>query len=85
MINTFDDDLNAINRATNPNEIASAVESSVKNLRRKNLISETQLDEFMREAQNLSSQADAQAKARSLLKTIALSVGVPAIGLKLYF
>ena len=85
LINTFDDDLNAINRATNPNEIASAVESSVKNLRRKNLISETQLDEFMREAQNLSSQADAQAKARSLLKTIALSVGVPAIGLKLYF
>jgi len=85
LINAFDDDLNAINRATNPNEIASAVESSVKNLRRKNLISETQLDEFMREAQNLSSQADAQAKARSLLKTIALSVGVPAIGLKLYF
>jgi len=85
LINAFDDDLKAINRATKPGDVVAAVESSVKALRRKNLISDTQLDEFMREAQKLSNQADAQAKARRLLGTIAVSIGVPAIGLKLYF
>jgi hypothetical protein len=85
LINAFDDDLKAINRATKPGDVVAAVESSVKALRRKNLISDTQLDEFMREAQKLSNQADAQAKARRLLGTIAVSIGVPVIGLKLYF
>jgi len=82
LIKSFDDDLNTINRATNPNDIVAAVESSVKALRRKNLISDTQLDGFMREAQKLSNQADAKIKARKILAGVAVTVGLPAIGLR---
>jgi len=82
LIKSFDDDLNTINRATKPNDVVAAVESSVKALRRKNLISDTQLDEFMREAQKLSNQADAKIKARKILAGVAVTVGLPAIGLR---
>jgi hypothetical protein len=82
LIKSFDDDLNTINRATKPNDVVAAVESSVKALRRKNLISDTQLDEFMREAQKLSNQADAKIKARKILVGVAATVGLPAIGLR---
>jgi hypothetical protein len=85
LIKTFDDSILSINRATKPDEVASSVKATAKVLRNKNLISSNQFDDLMRDAEKLSSQADAQTKAKSLLKTIALSIGVPAIGLKLYF
>jgi hypothetical protein len=82
LINSFDDDLNAINRATQPSEVVSAVKSSAKNLRNKNLISDKQFDDLMREAEKLSTDADAQSKARKILTGVAVAVGLPAIGLR---
>lgn len=82
LISSFDDDLNAINRATQPSEVVSAVKSSAKNLRNKNLISDKQFDDLMREAEKLSTDADAQSKARKILTGVAVAVGLPAIGLR---
>jgi hypothetical protein len=82
LLNTFDDSISSITRATKPDEVVSAVKATAKTLRNKNLISSAQFDDLMRDAEKLSTQADAQTKARKILAGVAVAIGAPAIGLK---
>ena len=84
LINTLDDSAAQISRTTDPAEVSSAVSSSLKTLRSKNLISGKQFDEFMRDAELLKTQTDAQTKARRILAGVAVAVGVPSIGLRFF-
>ena len=82
LIKTFDDSILSINRATKPDEVSSSVKATAKVLRNKNLISSSQFDDLMRDAEKLSTQADAQTRARKILATVAAAIGIPALGLK---
>jgi hypothetical protein len=82
LIKTFDDSILSINRATKPDEVSSSVKATAKVLRNKNLISSSQFDDLMRDAEKLSTQADAQLRARKILATVAATIGIPALGLK---
>ncbi len=84
LLNTLDDSAAQISRTTDPAEVSSAVSASLKTLRSKNLISGKQFDEFMRDAELLKTQADAQTKARRILAGVAVAVGVPSIGLRFF-
>jgi hypothetical protein len=84
LINTLDDSAAQIGRTTDPAEVSSAVSASLKTLRSKNLISGKQFDDFMRDAELLKTQADAQTKARRILAGVAVAVGVPSIGLRFF-
>jgi predicted O-linked N-acetylglucosamine transferase (SPINDLY family) len=82
LLNTFDDSISSITRATKPDEVVSVVKATAKTLRNKNLISSAQFDDLMRDAEKLSTQADAQTKARKILAGVAVAIGAPAIGLR---
>jgi hypothetical protein len=82
LLSTFDDSILSINRTTKPDEVVSAVKATAKTLRNKNLISSAQFDDLMRDAEKLSTQADAQTKARKILAGVAVAIGAPAIGLR---
>jgi hypothetical protein len=84
LINTLDDSAALINRTTDPAEVSAAVSSSLKTLRNKNLISGKQFDEFMKDADLLKTQTDAQTKARRILVGVAVVAGVPSIGLRFF-
>lgn len=84
LINTLDDSAAQIGRTTDPAEVSSAVSASLKTLRSKNLISGKQFDDFMKDAELLKTQADAQTKARRILAGVAVAVGVPSIGLRFF-
>ena len=84
LINTLDDAAAQISRTTDPAEVSSAVASSLKTLRSKNLISGKQFDEFMNDAELLKTQTDARTKARRILAGVAVAVGVPSIGLRFF-
>jgi hypothetical protein len=84
LINTLDDSAALISRTTDPAEVAAAVSSSLKTLRNKNQISSKQFDEFMKDADLLKTQTDAQTKARRILAGVAVAVGVPSIGLRFF-
>jgi len=84
LINTLDDSAALISRTTDPAEVSAAVSSSLKQLRNKNLISGKQFDEFMKDAEFLKTQTDAQTKARRILAGVAVAVGVPSIGLRFF-
>ena len=84
LINTLDDSAALINRTTDPAEVSSAVSSSLKTLRNKNLISGKQFDEFMKDADLLKTQTDAQTKARRILVGVAVAVGAPSIALRFF-
>ena len=84
LINTLDDSAALISRTTDPAEVSAAVSSSLKKLRSKNLISGKQFDEFMKDAEFLKTQTDAQTKARRILVGVAVVAGVPSIGLRFF-
>lgn len=84
LLNTLDDSAAQIARTTDPAEVSSAVSASLKTLRSKNLISGKQFDDFMKDAELLKTQADAQTKARKILAGVAVAVGVPSIGLRFF-
>ena len=84
LIDTLDDSAAKINRATSPADVSSAVSSSLKTLRSKNLIDGKQFDDLMKQADSLKTQTDAQAKARKILAGVAVAVGVPSIGLRFF-
>jgi len=84
LINTLDDSAALINRTTDPAEVSAAVSASLKTLRNKNLISGSQFDDFMKQADSLKTQTDAQTKARRILVGVAVVAGVPSIGLRFF-
>jgi len=85
LIDTLDDSAAQINRATDPVNVSAAVSASLKTLRSKDLISSKQFDDFMKDAELLKTQADAQTRARKILAAVAVTVvGVPSIGLRFF-
>jgi hypothetical protein len=84
LINTLDDSAAQINRATDPAQVSAAVSASLKTLRNKNLISGSQFDDLMKQADSLKNQADAQTKARKILVGVAVFVGAPSIALRFF-
>ena len=84
LINTLDDSAAQINRATDPAQVSAAVSASLKTLRNKNLISGSQFDDLMKQADSLKTQADAQTKARKILVGVAIFAGSPAIALRFF-
>jgi hypothetical protein len=84
LINTLDDSAALIGRTTDPAEVSAAVSSSLKKLRNKNLISGSQFDDLMKQADSLKTQTDAQTKARRILVGVAVVAGVPSIGLRFF-
>jgi hypothetical protein len=84
LIDTLDDSAAKINRATSPADVSTAVSSSLKTLRSKNLIDGKQFDDLMKQANSLKTQTDAQTKARKILAGVAVAVGVPSIGLRFF-
>jgi hypothetical protein len=84
LIDTLDDSAALISRTTNPAEVSSVVTASLKTLRNKNLISGSQFDDLMKQADSLKTQVDAQTKARKILVGVAIFAGSPAIALRFF-
>ena len=83
LINTLDDAIANLGRATKPADVETSVRSTAKTLRSKNLITAEQFDAINREADMLSKSIDAQADAQKILKKIAgaaLGTGFVAYG-----
>jgi hypothetical protein len=84
LINDLDDSAALINMTTDPAKVSTVVSASIKKLRNKDLISSKQFDDFMRDAELLKTQTDAQTRARRILVGVAVAVGLPSIGLRFF-
>jgi hypothetical protein len=74
LIDTLDDAVANLGRATKPAEVEASVRSTAKTLRSKNLITAEQFDAINREADMLSKSIDSQADAQKILKRVAGAV-----------
>jgi hypothetical protein len=81
LIDTLDDAIANLGRATKPVEVEASVRSTAKTLRSKDLITAEQFDAINREADMLSKSIDAQADAQKILKRIAgAALGTGLVG-----